>query len=44
MTSDGLRLIQDLRRTLVEPAGRLLPSSAATRRDNNRPGNGADVR
>jgi len=26
MTSDGLRLIQDLRRSLVEPAGRLLPA------------------
>jgi transposase-like protein len=39
MTSDGLRLLQDLRRSLPEPPRQLRSRSAATSRDDDRAGN-----
>ncbi len=42
MTSDGLRLLQDLRRSLLEPPHQLRPRTAATR-DENHPGNVSTV-
>src|SRR5689334_19237376 len=38
MTSDGLRLLQDLRRSLLDPPRQLRPRTATTR-DDDRPGN-----
>jgi hypothetical protein len=43
MTSDGLRLLQDLRRSLIEPPRQLLPRTAATTQDDDRPQNVATV-
>jgi len=34
MTSDGLRLLQDLRRSLLEPPRQLRPRTAATQPDD----------
>jgi hypothetical protein len=42
VTSDGLRLLQDLRRSLLEPPRQLRSRTAATR-DDNRPGNVSTV-
>ncbi len=38
MTSDGLRMLQDLRRSLLEPPRQLRPRTATTR-DDERTGN-----
>src|SRR5689334_760163 len=38
MTADGLRLLQDLRRSLLDPPRQLRPRTATTR-DDDRPGN-----
>ena len=38
MTGDGLRLLQDLRRSLLEPPRQLRPRTATTR-DDERTGN-----
>jgi hypothetical protein len=42
MTSDGLRLLQDLRRSLLEPPRQLRPRTAATQ-DEDRPENVSTV-
>src|SRR5438046_9944862 len=42
MTSDGLRLLQDLRRSLLDPPRQLRPRTAATARDD-RPENVSTV-
>src|SRR5690242_14598143 len=39
MTSDGLRLLQDLRRSLLDPPRQLRPHTATATRDDDRPGN-----
>ena len=39
MTSDGLRLLQDLRRSLLEPPRQLRPRAAAATQDDSRPEN-----
>ena len=39
MTADGLRLLQDLRRSLLEPPRQLRPRTAAATRHDDRPGN-----
>jgi putative transposase len=39
MTSDGLRLLQDLRRSLLEPPRQLRPRTVTTTRDDDRPEN-----
>jgi putative transposase len=39
MTSDGLRLLQDLRRSLLDPPRQLRPRAATATRDDDRPGN-----
>ena len=39
MTSDGLRLLQDLRRSLIEPPRQLRPRTVTATRDDNRPEN-----
>jgi putative transposase len=39
MTSDGLRLLQDLRRSLLEPPRQLRPRAAAATPDDSRPEN-----
>jgi putative transposase len=39
MTADGLRLLQDLRRSLLDPPRQLRPRTVTTTRDNERPGN-----
>jgi putative transposase len=39
MTSDGLRLLQDLRRSLLEPPRQLRPRTPAATRDDERPEN-----
>ena len=39
MTSDGLRLLQDLRRSLLDPPRQLQPRKATATRDDNRPEN-----
>ena len=39
MTADGLRLLQDLRRSLLEPPSQLRPRTAAATGDGERPGN-----
>ena len=39
MTSDGLRLLQDLRRSLLEPPRQLRPRTVAATRDDDRPEN-----
>jgi transposase-like protein len=39
MTSDGLRLLQDLRRSLLDPPRQLRPRTLATTRDDDRPEN-----
>src|SRR5262245_27715864 len=39
MTSDGLRLLQDLRRSLLDPPRQLRPRTVTATRDGNRPGN-----
>src|SRR5436305_3418002 len=39
MTSDGLRLLQDLRRSLLDPPRQLRPRSVTATRDGNRPDN-----
>jgi putative transposase len=39
MTADGLRLLQDLRRSLLDPPRQLRPRTATTTRDNERPEN-----
>jgi hypothetical protein len=39
MTADGLRLLQDLRRSLLDPPRRLRPRTVTATRDDNRPEN-----
>jgi transposase-like protein len=39
MTSDGLRLLQDLRRSLLDPPRQLRPRTVTATRDDNRPEN-----
>jgi putative transposase len=39
MTADGLWLLQDLRRSLLDPPRHLRPRTATTTRDNERPEN-----
>ena len=39
MTSDGLRLLQDLRRSLLDPPRQLRPRTVTVTRDDNRPEN-----
>jgi putative transposase len=39
MTADGLRLLQDLRRSLLDPPRQLRPRTAAATRDDDRPEN-----
>ena len=39
MTADGLRLLQDLRRSLLDPPRQLRPRTAAVAGDDDRPGN-----
>ncbi len=39
MTSDGLRMLLDLRRSLLEPPRQLRPHAATATRDNERPEN-----
>jgi putative transposase len=39
MTSDGLRLLQDLRRSLLDPPRQLRPRTVTATRDDDRPGN-----
>jgi hypothetical protein len=39
MTAEGLRLLQDLRRSLLDPPRQLRPPTATATRDDNRPGN-----
>jgi len=39
MTSDGLRLLQDLRRSLLDPPRQLRPRAAAATQDDNHPEN-----
>jgi len=39
MTADGLRLLQDLRRSLLDPPRQLRPGTAAVAGGDNRPGN-----
>jgi transposase-like protein len=39
MTSDGLRLLQDLRRSLLDPPRQLRPRTVTTTRDDDRPEN-----
>jgi transposase-like protein len=39
MTSDGLRLLQDLRRSLLDPPRQLRPRTVTATRDGNRPDN-----
>ena len=39
MTADGLRLLQDLRRSLLDPPRQLRPRTVTATRDDNRPGN-----
>ena len=39
MTADGLRLLQDLRRSLLEPPRQLRPHTVTATRDDNRPEN-----
>jgi hypothetical protein len=39
MTSDGLRQLQDLRRSLLDPPRQLRPCTAAATRDDDRPEN-----
>jgi putative transposase len=39
MTSDGLRLLQDLRRSLLEPPRQLRPRTVTATRDDDRPEN-----
>ena len=39
MTADGLRLLQDLRRSLLEPPRQLRPRTVAATRDDDRPEN-----
>jgi hypothetical protein len=41
MTSDGLRLLQDLRRSLPEPSRQLRPRTVTATQDGDRPGNAA---
>ena len=43
MTSDGLRLLQDLRRSLIEPPRQLRPGTVTTTRNVDRPENVATV-
>jgi len=39
MTADGLRLLQDLRRSLLDPPRQLRPRTVTATRDDNRPEN-----
>jgi putative transposase len=39
MTSDGLRLLQDLRRSLLDPPRQLRPRTVTATQDDDRPGN-----
>ena len=39
MTSDGLRLLQDLRRSLLDPPRQLRPRTVAAAGDDERPEN-----
>ena len=39
MTSDGLRLLQDLRRSLLEPTRQLRTRTVTATGDDDRPGN-----
>jgi putative transposase len=39
MTADGLRLLQDLRRSLLDPPRQLRPRTVAATRDDDRPEN-----
>jgi len=39
MTAGGLRLLQDLRRSLLEPPRQLRPHTVTATRDDNRPEN-----
>ena len=39
MTSDGLHLLQDLRRSLLEPPRQLRPRTVTATQDDDRPGN-----
>ena len=39
MTADGLRLLQDLRRSLLDPPRQLQPRAAAAAQDDERPEN-----
>jgi putative transposase len=39
MTSDGLRLLQDLRRSLLDPPRQLWPRTVTATQDDDRPGN-----
>jgi putative transposase len=39
MTADGLRLLQDLRRSLLDPPRQLRPPTAAATQDDDRPEN-----
>jgi putative transposase len=43
MTSDGLRLLQDLRRSLLDPPRQLRPRTVTTTQDDNRPENVAAI-
>ena len=39
MTSDGLRLLQDLRRSLLDPPRQLRPRTVTATQDDDRPEN-----
>jgi len=43
MTSDGLRLLQDLRRSLLDPPRQLRPRTVTATQDDNRPENVSTV-
>jgi putative transposase len=43
MTSDGLRLLQDLRRSLLDPPRQLRPRTVTATQDDDRPGNVSTV-
>jgi len=43
MTSDGLRLLQDLRRSLLDPPRQLRPRTASPARHGEQPGTVATV-
>jgi hypothetical protein len=43
MTSDGLRLLQDLRRSLLDPPRQLRPRTAAAGQDGDTPQNASAI-